>query len=306
MLGRSSRVPRTSTWRSTSRSARVRECLLGARVVALPVRENTYSGATTTLLQAMACGKPVVVTRTAAIARGYHLEDGVNCRLVAPGDLAALEQAVTGVLDDPRSRPASACRARETVERHLTWARIRGRDPPPARRRRRPDDGSRHDGCAAVTARARRASRQRSRARSRRRSTASAMLVGEARPIWRSSTTSRRRRRAVATSSCGRSSRELERRGLAVEVNRISAGTTACLFNSFNFDFRRLRRFARDDVRFVHRVDGPIGDLPRVRRRNGRANRRDQPTSSPTRRSCSLGTASTRIARSGSSSSTPI
>ena len=52
---------------------------------------------------------------------------------------------------------------------------------------------------------------------------------------------------------------ELERRGLVVEVNRISAGTTTCLFNSFNFDFRRLRRFARDDVRFVHRVDGPIG-----------------------------------------------
>jgi glycosyltransferase involved in cell wall biosynthesis len=51
---------------------------------------------------------------------------------------------------------------------------------------------------------------------------------------------------------------ELERRGLAVEVNRISVGTRACLFNSFNFDFRRLRRFARDDVRFVHRVDGPI------------------------------------------------
>jgi glycosyltransferase involved in cell wall biosynthesis len=52
---------------------------------------------------------------------------------------------------------------------------------------------------------------------------------------------------------------ELERRGLSVELNRISAGTTTCLFNSFNFDFRRLRRLARDDVRFVHRVDGPIG-----------------------------------------------
>jgi glycosyltransferase involved in cell wall biosynthesis len=52
---------------------------------------------------------------------------------------------------------------------------------------------------------------------------------------------------------------ELERRGLVVEVNRISAGTTSCLINSFNFDFRRLSRFARDDVRFVHRVDGPIG-----------------------------------------------
>jgi glycosyltransferase involved in cell wall biosynthesis len=52
---------------------------------------------------------------------------------------------------------------------------------------------------------------------------------------------------------------ELERRGLEVELNTISRGTTVCLLNSFNFDFRRVRRFARDDVRFVHRVDGPIG-----------------------------------------------
>jgi glycosyltransferase involved in cell wall biosynthesis len=101
----------------------IRERLLRARVVALPVRENTYSGATTTLLQAMACGKPAVVTRTAAIARGYHLEDGANCRLVAPGDLAALEQAVTGVLDDPALATGLGLQGRETVERHLTWAR---------------------------------------------------------------------------------------------------------------------------------------------------------------------------------------
>ena len=52
---------------------------------------------------------------------------------------------------------------------------------------------------------------------------------------------------------------ELERRGLVVEVNRVSRGTKACLVNSFNFDRARLRRFVRDDVRLVHRVDGPIG-----------------------------------------------
>jgi glycosyltransferase involved in cell wall biosynthesis len=101
----------------------IRERLLRARVVALPVRENTYSGATTTLLQALACGKPAVVTHTAAIARGYHLEDGANCRLVSPGDLAALEQAVTGVLDDPALAAGLGLQGRETVERHLTWAR---------------------------------------------------------------------------------------------------------------------------------------------------------------------------------------
>jgi glycosyltransferase involved in cell wall biosynthesis len=53
--------------------------------------------------------------------------------------------------------------------------------------------------------------------------------------------------------------RELRRRGLRVEVNRLSRGTAAGLYNSFNFDFTRLRRFANDGVRMVHRVDGPIG-----------------------------------------------
>ncbi len=52
---------------------------------------------------------------------------------------------------------------------------------------------------------------------------------------------------------------EFERRGLEVEVNRVSGATPACLVNSFNFDFRRLRRFDRPSCRIVHRVDGPIG-----------------------------------------------
>jgi glycosyltransferase involved in cell wall biosynthesis len=52
---------------------------------------------------------------------------------------------------------------------------------------------------------------------------------------------------------------ELESRGLVVEANRLSGATPACLYNSFNFDFRRLLRFARDGARMVHRVDGPIG-----------------------------------------------
>src|SRR5439155_2805161 len=51
----------------------------------------------------------------------------------------------------------------------------------------------------------------------------------------------------------------LESRGLSVEIDRSSGATPACLYNSFNFDFRRLRRFARPGCRMVHRVDGPIG-----------------------------------------------
>ncbi|MFY9578111.1 MAG: glycosyltransferase family 4 protein, partial [Gaiellaceae bacterium] len=76
----------------------VRDRIAGARVVALPVRDNSYSGATTVLLQSMAMAKPVVVSRTEAIAQGYELEDGVNCRLVPPGDVDALERAVVDVI----------------------------------------------------------------------------------------------------------------------------------------------------------------------------------------------------------------
>jgi glycosyltransferase involved in cell wall biosynthesis len=50
---------------------------------------------------------------------------------------------------------------------------------------------------------------------------------------------------------------ECVRRGLRVEHNTISRTTRACLFNSFNFDFDQLRRFADrrpDGCRMVHRV----------------------------------------------------
>jgi glycosyltransferase involved in cell wall biosynthesis len=44
-----------------------------------------------------------------------------------------------------------------------------------------------------------------------------------------------------------------------VENNTISRTTRACLFNSFNFDFDRLRKIGRVGCRMVHRVDGPVG-----------------------------------------------
>ena len=53
--------------------------------------------------------------------------------------------------------------------------------------------------------------------------------------------------------------RELQGRGFSVETNRVSGQTPACLYNSFNFEFPRLRRFARSGLRMVHRVDGPVG-----------------------------------------------
>jgi glycosyltransferase involved in cell wall biosynthesis len=98
----------------------VRDRLAAGRVVALPVQPNSYSGATTVLLQAMALSKPVVVSRTAAIAAGYGLADRTNCRLVEPGDPEKLERALLETLADPGSLGS---RARETVEHDFSWER---------------------------------------------------------------------------------------------------------------------------------------------------------------------------------------
>lgn len=105
----------------------MRRRLAEARLVALPVRENSYSGATTVLLQAMALEKPVVVTRTSAIASGYGLVDGENVRLVAPGDEEGFERALADVLRDEWHARALGASARATVERDLNWERYADR-----------------------------------------------------------------------------------------------------------------------------------------------------------------------------------
>jgi glycosyltransferase involved in cell wall biosynthesis len=101
----------------------MRRRLVEARLVALPVRENSYSGATTVLLQAMALEKPVVVTRTSAIATGYGLVDGENVRLVEPGDEAGFERALRDLLRDDFHARALGVGARVTVARAFTWER---------------------------------------------------------------------------------------------------------------------------------------------------------------------------------------
>jgi glycosyltransferase involved in cell wall biosynthesis len=49
--------------------------------------------------------------------------DGENCRLVEPGDGKAFEAAVLELLRDKDARAALGARARDTVERSLTWER---------------------------------------------------------------------------------------------------------------------------------------------------------------------------------------
>jgi glycosyltransferase involved in cell wall biosynthesis len=97
--------------------------LASARVVALPLKQNSYSGATTTLLQAMAMAKPVVVSEVGAIKEGYNMQNEVNIKLVKPGDFDDFEHAIRTFLENPKSAQAIGAAARKTVVENLSWNR---------------------------------------------------------------------------------------------------------------------------------------------------------------------------------------
>jgi len=101
--------------------SKIRASISHARLVILPVKENSYSGATTTLLQTMAMGKAVVVTKTGAIKKGYHLEHNKNCILVQPGNKKELLQAIRYLLKNVSSRKNLGDNARKTVQEYLSW-----------------------------------------------------------------------------------------------------------------------------------------------------------------------------------------
>lgn len=102
---------------------RLREVMAGARVLVLPVKENTYSGATTTLLQGMALGKAVVVSRVGAIRDGYGLQDELNIRWLEPGSQTSLNDVLNDLLARPEARQRLGEAARRHVVEELSWPR---------------------------------------------------------------------------------------------------------------------------------------------------------------------------------------
>jgi glycosyltransferase involved in cell wall biosynthesis len=77
--------------------ARVFEYLHSVDVLCCP--SQTLEGGPTVALEAMGVGTPVIATRIGALAE--LITDGVNGRLVPPGDWRALSQALAAVAADP-------------------------------------------------------------------------------------------------------------------------------------------------------------------------------------------------------------
>jgi colanic acid/amylovoran biosynthesis glycosyltransferase len=85
-----------------------------ARVVVLA---SLTEGVPVVLMEAMACGCPVVATRVGGVSE--LVLDGVTGRLVPPGDPEALVEAIGWVLDNPAKALTLAERARAFVAREF-------------------------------------------------------------------------------------------------------------------------------------------------------------------------------------------
>jgi glycosyltransferase involved in cell wall biosynthesis len=89
-----------------------------ARFVVVPLHDVDFDAGVTTITEAMAMGKAVIVTRT----RGQVdiVRDGENGLYVPPGDVGALRAAITRLLDDPAEADRMGRAGRALVESRHT------------------------------------------------------------------------------------------------------------------------------------------------------------------------------------------
>lgn len=96
---------------------RVRELFGRADIFALPCVEaagGDRDGIPVVLMEAMALGVPAISTRVSGIPE--LIEDGANGLLTAPGDAAALAEALERLMAEPELGATLAARARATIE----------------------------------------------------------------------------------------------------------------------------------------------------------------------------------------------
>ena len=107
-------LPAWADWRKYDRFA-LRDLYARSALAVVPLLENDYQTGISTILEMMAMGKPLIVTRT----RGQTdtIVDGENGLYVPPGDPAALRAAIERLRRDPAEAARLGRNARQYVEK---------------------------------------------------------------------------------------------------------------------------------------------------------------------------------------------
>jgi glycosyltransferase involved in cell wall biosynthesis len=102
----------------------IRDMYRESAFVVLPIRQTIQPSGQSACLQAMACGKAVILSRIAGLWDDEAIRDGETCLLVPPGNPAALAQAVRTLSENPELAARLGRNAREIVARRFTIERM--------------------------------------------------------------------------------------------------------------------------------------------------------------------------------------
>jgi glycosyltransferase involved in cell wall biosynthesis len=89
------------------------------------VLASYYEAFAKVVIEAMACGLPVIVTREGGL--GEAVEDGKSGKLVDYGSIGQLATAITDLLQDDKLSRAMGAEARLRIERDFTWRAVADR-----------------------------------------------------------------------------------------------------------------------------------------------------------------------------------
>lgn len=103
--------------------AELRSLYQRSQMVVVPLLDNPYSAGLTTILEAVACGRPVVTTRSVGVIN--ELIDGDLIIGVEPGDEDGLRAAIADVLARPEPARERAGRAHQHLIENLSSDRYR-------------------------------------------------------------------------------------------------------------------------------------------------------------------------------------
>lgn len=102
----------------------IRQFYREALFVVLPIQETIQPSGQSACLQAMACGKAVILSRIAGLWDDDLLKDGETCLLVPPGDPAALAAAARRLAEDRLLCQRLGAAARQLVTQRFTIERM--------------------------------------------------------------------------------------------------------------------------------------------------------------------------------------
>lgn len=106
--------------------AEIRALLQGAAFVVIPLRETIQPAGQSATLQAMACGKAVILTETSGLWDPAVMRHEATCLLVRPGDPESLASAARRLAADAALAERIGQAARKAVEENFTTRHMAG------------------------------------------------------------------------------------------------------------------------------------------------------------------------------------